>query len=234
MPSAVGVVDRDHADVVEHRLAAVGGAAREVDLELPRQPLRDRVAQEVPEGGVGPRLDVEHLVGARAGEVAAHDVAHRVRAGLAGGEAHLREVPQQVGHPLQVDEVELHVLASGQVAPAAAVLLGDGRERVELVRGDRAVGRLDADHLVVAALALAVDAVGQAEDLEDVLVDVAGQVAGQATLELADVGDHAGVHVDGGVGAGDDLAVGVDLDRAHGVLRTGCEIADKPDQAGQQ
>ena len=48
LDGAVGerAVHRDHADVVEHRLAAVGGAAREVDLELPRQALRDRVAQE--------------------------------------------------------------------------------------------------------------------------------------------------------------------------------------------
>ena len=36
-------------------------------------------------------------------------------------------------------------------------------------------GHLDPDHLVVAALALAVDAVVQAEDPEDVLVEVAGR-----------------------------------------------------------
>ena len=70
---AVGTraVARDHADVVEHRLAAVGGAAGEVDLELAGEALRDRVAQEEVLGGLGPRRDVEHLVGARAGEVAA-------------------------------------------------------------------------------------------------------------------------------------------------------------------
>jgi hypothetical protein len=52
-----------------------------------------------------------------------------------------------------------------------------------------AVGELHPHHLVVAALALAVDAVVQAEDPEDVLVDLAGQVAGQHPLELVDVGD---------------------------------------------
>ena len=69
---AVGerAVHRDHADVVEHRLAAVGGATGEVDLELARQALRERVAQEERLRGFGPRADVEHLVGARAGEVA--------------------------------------------------------------------------------------------------------------------------------------------------------------------
>ena len=43
----------DHADVVEHRLAAVGGAAREVDLELAGEALGERVAQEV--AGTRPR-----------------------------------------------------------------------------------------------------------------------------------------------------------------------------------
>ena len=88
---AGAVVERagggDHADVVEHRLAAVGLAAGEVDLELAGQALGERVVEEVLEGGLGPRADVEHLVGAGAGEVAAHHVADGVAAGLPGGEA---------------------------------------------------------------------------------------------------------------------------------------------------
>ena len=88
---AGAVVERagggDHADVVEHRLAAVGLAAGEVDLELAGQALGERVVEEVLEGGLGPRADVEVLVGAGAGEVAAHDVADGVAAGLPGGEA---------------------------------------------------------------------------------------------------------------------------------------------------
>ena len=46
-------IDGDDADVVEHRLAAVGGAAGEVDLELAGQALRVRVAQQ--EVGRSPR-----------------------------------------------------------------------------------------------------------------------------------------------------------------------------------
>ena len=45
----------DDADVVEHGLAAVGLAAGEVDLELAGQALGERVAEEVLEGGLGPR-----------------------------------------------------------------------------------------------------------------------------------------------------------------------------------
>ena len=111
---------RDHADVVEHRLAAVGGAAREVDLELAGQALRVRVAQQVAGGRLGPRRDVEHLVRAGAGEVAAHDVADGVAARLARGQADRRQQAQDLGRPLELDEVELHVLAGREVAPAAA------------------------------------------------------------------------------------------------------------------
>src|SRR3546814_19338351 len=42
-----GPVRRDHADVVEHRLAAVGVAAREVDLEIGRASCRESVCQYV-------------------------------------------------------------------------------------------------------------------------------------------------------------------------------------------
>ena len=80
----------DDAGVVEHRLAAVGAAAGEVDLELARQALAQRVAHEVLERGLGPRGDVEHLVRAGAGEVAGHHVADGVAAGLAAGEADRR------------------------------------------------------------------------------------------------------------------------------------------------
>ena len=98
-----------------------------------------------------------------------------------------------VGDPLELHVVELDVLAGGEVAPAPRVALGDVGHAVELLGGDRAAGRLDADHLVVAALALAVDAVVEPEDAEDVVVELAGEVARQLLLELGDVGGRARV-----------------------------------------
>ena len=83
VPSSQRAGGGDDADVVEHRLAAVGAAAREVDLELAGQPLTERVAHEVLERGLGPRRDVELLVRAGAGEVAGHHVADGVAARLA-------------------------------------------------------------------------------------------------------------------------------------------------------
>ena len=196
-----GLVRAGHcndADVVEHGLAAVGDAAGEVDLELPGEALADRVPEEVAEGGLGPGLDVEDLVGAGAGEVAAHDVADRVGACLAGGHADHRQLLEDLGDLLELHEVELDVLAGGQVAPAAGEVVGQVGHLLELDRVDVAVGGLHPDHLVVATLALAVDAVGQPEHLEDVLVDLAGQVTGELLAELGDVGGHAGVDLNGG------------------------------------
>src|SRR5580765_1721833 len=76
------------ADVVEHRLTAVSLATGEVDLELPRQSLREWVTKEVLERGVGPRRDVEILVGAGAGEVTRLHVADGVAARLPGRHPH--------------------------------------------------------------------------------------------------------------------------------------------------
>ena len=196
---------RDHADVVEHRLAAVRRAAAEVDLELAGEALGERVAQEPPVGGLGPRRDVEDLERARAGEVAAGHVADGVAARLAAREAHRCQPTQHLGRVAQLDEVELRVLPGGEVAPAPGVLLGDRREHLELLRVQAAVGDLHPHHLVGAALALSVDALVQAADPEDVLVEVTGEVVvdrlGEAGDLVVDLGvDRPGsqlVEVDG-------------------------------------
>ncbi len=111
----------------------------------------------------------------------------------------LRQLPQQVGDPLQLHEVELDVEPGGQVAPTPAVAVGDAAEQLELFGRDRAVGELDPNHLVVATLALAVDAVVEPEDPKGVLVHLPGQVICQQPLELLDVGrglgvDRSGLH----------------------------------------
>ena len=109
------------------------------------------------------------------------------------------QLPQQVRDPLQLHEVELDVEPGGQVAPAPAVAVGDAAQQLQLLGVDRAVGHLDPHHLVVAALALAVDAVVEPEHPEGVLVDPAGQVVRQQPVELLDVGrglgiDDSGLH----------------------------------------
>ena len=92
-----------------------------------------------------------------------------------------------LGGVVQVDEVELEVLARRDVAAVqAGVLLGDLGQRVHLVRGDAAVGQLDAHHLVV-FLALAVDAARQAVELEVGLVLVADAELLRPLLELVDL-----------------------------------------------
>ncbi len=103
------------------------------------------------------------------------------------------QVAEQVGYPLQLDEVELDVLAGGQVAPAPAVAVGDAGQHVQLLGGDVPVGALDPHHLVVAALALAVDPVVEPENPESVLVHPAGQVISEQPLELLDVGRDLGI-----------------------------------------
>ena len=191
--------DGDHADVVEHGLAAVGGAAREVDLELAGQALGVRMVQEVAEGGFGPGADVQDLVGAGPGQVAAHDVADGVPAGLPGGQAHARQLPEQLGNALQLHEVELDVETGGQMSPTPAVAVGHAGQQLQLLGGHASIRELDADHLVVATLPLAVDTVVETEHPEGVLVHLARQVVCQQPLELLDVGrglrsNDAGLH----------------------------------------
>ena len=78
----------------------------------------------------------------------------------------------EVGDLGERHEVVLNVLAGGEVAFAAAELFGDFRELVGLCGSQQAAGDFAADHLD-ARLALAVDAVFQAERAEIVLGDFA-------------------------------------------------------------
>src|SRR5213075_2822626 len=70
---------------------------------------------------------------------------------------------------------------------AAGVRVGYVAEHVELLGRDLPVGDLHPEHLVVAALTLAVHTVVQPEDPEHVLVELTGQVLRQHPLELLDV-----------------------------------------------
>ena len=101
-----------------------------------------------------------------------------------------REHAQHLGRLPELDEVELHVLARGEVAPAARIGLGDVGEHLELVGLDLAVRDLHPHHLAGAALALAVDALVEAEDAELVVVELTREVPAHAVLEAVElVGD---------------------------------------------
>ncbi|CAB4878411.1 unannotated protein [freshwater metagenome] len=186
-----------HADIVEHRLAAIRGTTREVHLELAGEPLAERVAHEVSIDGFGPGCDVKMLVRARAGEVTRHHIAHRVATRLAARQAYCGKLAEEGGDVAQFDEVELHVLASGDMPPPTRELGGDLAEQLQLLGGDGAGGHLHAHHLVGPALALAVDAVVQPHHPEHVLGDLAGEVLADGLLEPFDVTDLLGVEISG-------------------------------------
>ena len=93
-------------------------------------------------------------------------------------------MPKHLRRLLELYEVHLHVLAGGEMRPAARVLVGEVAEHLELLGDERAVGNLHPHHLVVPALALAVDALVQAEDAEHILLELAGEVLPDAFLEL--------------------------------------------------
>ncbi len=178
---------RHNADVIEHRLTAVGVTTRKVDLELPRETLSERVAHEVLVGGLGPRGYVEDLEGTCASQVAPLHIADGVTTGFARGETDRCEVPHDLGDLVQLSKVELQILTGRDVPPPTAVGVDEISHHVQLVRRHRAVGHLHPHHLVGPALTLTVDAVGQAEYTEYVLVEIASQVLGQLYLELRDV-----------------------------------------------
>ena len=132
------------------------------------------MAHEVPRVCRGVGRDVERLVGADTCHRAAGDVADGVAACLAGGESGGADDAHEFRRVIDLDVVELEVLARRRVALLqGSVLLGHDAEGVELIGVEPAEGDLDADHLGV-GLSLAVDALLEPERLELGLVPLAG------------------------------------------------------------
>ena len=171
---------RDEGDVVDagDRAVLVGGG--EGGLHLARHQLRGGVAHEVAHVGAHVGGGVEELALADAGPGVAGHVADGVAAALAAREAGVGQLPDRLGGVPQRDVVELDVLARGDVALVERrVLLHHVGEGLHLLRRDAAERQLHPDHLDV-GLALAVDALLQAEADELVL----GRVAGEELLGL--------------------------------------------------
>ena len=194
---------------------AVGVARAEGRLHLAGHQLGGRVADEVARVGRRVGGDVEGLVVRDAGPGVAGDVADRVAAALAGGEAGLADLPDELGGVGEGDVVDLDVLAGGDVALVERrELLDRVGEGLHLLGADAAEGKLHADHLHV-GLALAVDALLEAEADELLLGLLAAQEAGGLGVEVVELPledrDHVpgDVVVDLGVLEGADLALAV-------------------------
>ena len=196
-------------------IARSASRRREGRLHLAGHQLGGRVADEV--AGVGRRVggDVEGLVVRHAGPGVAGDVADRVAAALAGGESGLADLPDELGRVGEGDVVDLDVLAGGDVALVERrELLDRVGEGLHLLGADASEGKLHADHLHV-GLALAVDALLQAEADELLLGLLAAQEAGGLGVEVVELPledrDHVAgdVVVDLGVLQRPDLALAV-------------------------
>ena len=96
--------------------------------------------------------------------------------------------------------MELNRLASREVTPAPRVLGREIGHAVKLCCGDGAEWRLNADHLVMSALALAVDAIVETEHAENVVVELPRQITGELHLEFGDVGGGLGIYFELGHG----------------------------------
>ena len=122
-------------------------AAGEGDLELAPEVLAVRVAEQEAEERVRVGRDVEGLGVADAGQRAGGDVAHAVAAGLAGGDADRGQAAHQVGRVVDVDVVELDVLARGDVQDRRPSTPRPARPSRRAAPGvHAAVGDLDAQH----------------------------------------------------------------------------------------
>ena len=127
------------------------------------------------------------LVGRDAGVRARRDVAHRIAARFARRHPRVGQQSHRRFDVVQLDEVELNVLARGDVTETARIPLADLGQRSELVGRQQTLRNLDAQHLRVLGLALPVGAANQAKGAPLVRRDLAALVLFERGDELVDV-----------------------------------------------
>ena len=187
----VCLLDRQEAEVVNGSQGAIVLAAGEGDLELARQALVERVAQEVRRDRLGVGRHVEDLPLADAGQMARGHVPDGVAAGLAGGHPDFGQAAHDRPDVLERGEVQLNVLARRDVADAGGIAVGHLGDDPELRGVEAPEGNLDADHMH-AGLALAVDPVLKAEGPEQVLGQCAAKHLRGLVLERLDLPEYVG------------------------------------------
>jgi hypothetical protein len=190
---ALFVAPQAQADVMHTHGGAVVGRAGDGDLELARQEAELGMQRRPLAHDLAPDARILDLVDRGAGEMIGRDVANDVAGGLHGVHVDFGKCCQGVGGVLELDPVELQVLAGGEMAVAAVVRAGDVGQLAELAGRQRAVGNGDPQHVGVE---LKVEPVGQAQRLELRLGELARQAAAHLVAELLDaLGDQRAVVV---------------------------------------
>ena len=160
-PGAAVAGGGDEAEVVDLGVGHAAVAAGDVDVEPSRQAgvVAGRVGEEEVVDLHHRRPGLEGLARADPGAAAADDVAHRVAARRAGGEAERGGPLENLAHPATPHRVELEVLAGGDVGLAVGEPRGEVRHPTQPAGLDPPAGDADPDH-VQARGALAADAPG--------------------------------------------------------------------------
>ena len=186
--TTVHVLDtRVPANIVDRRSDVILGAAFKGNLELAWKHRAQRMPEQITRQCLGVGRDVEGFVARDAGIRARGDIPHRIAARFARRHAGSGELAHRRFGIVQLDEMQLDVLARGDVTEATRVALGDAGDRIELLAAQDALRNLDAQHLRIGVLALAVGAAQQTERAPLVGADVAVFEPREQGDELVDV-----------------------------------------------
>ena len=131
---ALAAQPRPEPEVLDGGADVVLPTALEGDLELARQGLPERVPEEVAGEGLGVGRDVEELVLRHPSVRASHHVPHRVAPRARGRQSGLGELAHRRLEVGRFHEVELDVLAGGDVEAATREAPGHLGKGAELAR----------------------------------------------------------------------------------------------------
>jgi len=138
--------DGGQGDVVDFRIRAPFGAARDSNFEFAREIVEVGIAAQFPVEREDDGRNVGDFMGVKSGERATRDVADDVAASAGGAQADGLQALENCGERFDLEPVELDVLAYRDVGDAVAVFVGKRGDGSELRGAEQAVGDANAEH----------------------------------------------------------------------------------------
>ena len=145
-------LDRSERHVVDLGVRAPLRAARDGDLELPRQVVELGIRRQLVRDLDSQRRSVDDLVSVKPCQRAARNIANHIAAGALRTQPHRRQRIHYLRKRFNRQPVQLNILTRGDVCKISRILLRQSTDDPQLLAGENAVRQPDAHHEVLSCL----------------------------------------------------------------------------------
>ncbi len=131
--AVAGTASGGQADIVNFRIGAPIGAARDGDFEFARKIVKLGIAAKLLIESQNERRNIEEFARIQAGKGAAGDVARHISTGTGGAQPNSLQSFKNFWQRFDANPVQLNILANSDVGNAISMFCGEGGDRADLL-----------------------------------------------------------------------------------------------------